>query len=405
MERLKLGFIGCGGYAFHLIKRVWTLPRFATVAGVASREANHPGALACRERGIPVFPGVDELLAHAKDHCDVIVNPTPIHLHYPMTLKCLNAGFPVWMEKPPTGTVGELDELAAAAKTTGHPVQVCFNSIYGFGVQQLKRELVAGKYGRVRRVRSIGGWIRTDDYFTRNGWAGKLRAGDSWVLDGTINNPLAHLVANSLYFASGEHHAMAEPASVRAELYHGHDIESEDTASLQVRTTNGIDIICNFTLCPPDTIAPTTVVETDEAEISVVDMSEVQVRHRDGRVDVRESFKENRVEMFEELCLAHQGEAPYLCDIAMCRPFTLAVNAAFDSNGRPRAIPEKHLKKSPWDGSIKTVVDGIDTALREAHDKGCLLSETGAPWTHTSAEIDARNYEGFPTNPELLADD
>ncbi len=403
MNVLKLGFIGCGGYAAHLIKRVWTLPRYATVAAVTSRKAKHSGAMACRERGIPVLPNVGELLAHAPGQCDVIVNPTPIHLHHPYTLQCLEAGFPVWMEKPPTGTIQELDELIAASREKNLPVQVCFNSIYGFAVQELKRDLVAGRYGKIHRIRSIAAWIRTDSYFSRNSWAGKVRFGDAWVLDGTINNPLAHVIANSLYFAAPEHHAMAEPESVQAELYHGHDIESEDTSSVRIRTVEGIEILSQFTLCPDTPITPTTVIETDEAEIIVTDMSKVHVKRRDGKSDSIESFKENRIEMFEELCLAHQGMAPYLCDAAMCRPFSVTINAAFDSSGRPAAIPEKHLKREPHDDSVKTVIEGVEDALQKAHEEGRLLSETGAPWARSSSPVKTAGYNSFPVNQELLA--
>ncbi len=401
MKILQLGFIGSGGYALHLIRRVWTLPRFARVAAVTSRNADHAGAQACRERNVPIFPTVDELLVFARENCDVIVNPSPIHLHHQYTRQCLEAGFPVWMEKPPTGTVQELDDLIAVSQSTGLPVAVCFNSIYGFGVQELKRELVAGKYGRIRRIRNIGGWIRTDDYFTRNNWAGKLKAGDSWVLDGTINNPLAHMLANSLYFAAGDHFSMAEPSQVQAELYHAHDIESEDTASVRIQTANGIEILCNFTLCPIETITPTTVIETEKADISVLEMSEVSLQWHDGKKEKWESFKENRVEMFEELCFAHQEKSRYLCDVAMCRPFSVAVNAAFDSCGRPKGIPEEHLKRSPFDGSVQTTVHGLDDALRKAYEEGRLLSEIGVPWAAASPVVDTSGYRSFPNNPEL----
>ena len=38
---------------------------------------------------------------------------------------------------------------------------------------------------------------------------------------------------------------MAEPVTVQAELYHGHDIESEDTSSLRIITADGVEIIFN----------------------------------------------------------------------------------------------------------------------------------------------------------------
>ena len=227
-EPVKIGLTGCDGYAFQLIIRMQTTPLHAKITGVAALDLHSEGATYCRAHGIPVFPSIGELLAEGD--LEVVVNPTPIHLHAKITKQCLAAGFPVWVEKPPVATVQELDDLAAAARAAGLPVAVCFNALHSFRAQQLKAELVAGKYGRIRRVKSLGAWARTEAYFCRNDWAGKLKVDDQWVLDGDINNPLAHVVCNGLFFAGRQPAALAHPATVEAEVYRANPIESEDTS-------------------------------------------------------------------------------------------------------------------------------------------------------------------------------
>ena len=199
---VKIAVIGTGGYAHQLIIRIQTTPLYGTITAVTSRDLDSEGARYCKAHGINVFQTVEELLAYGE--YEVVVNPTPIHLHAEITKQCLAAGFPVWMEKPPVATVQELDDLNAAALDAELPVAVCFNSLFSYRAQQLKAELLAGTYGKIKRVKSLGAWVRTDAYFGRNDWAGALKKGDHWILDGDINNPLAHVVCNGLFFAGAQ---------------------------------------------------------------------------------------------------------------------------------------------------------------------------------------------------------
>jgi predicted dehydrogenase len=403
MRQVQLGIIGCSGYAYELIKRLWTIPRNARLVCVAAIDVDPRFTEGNRRNGTKVFTNVDEMLDYAKGRCDAILNPTPIHMHAIMAEKCLRAGFPVLMEKPPVATIQDLDYLVGLSKELKLPIAVCFNSIYSFAVQQLKAELLEGKYGAIKRIRSIGGWVRTDTYFNRNNWAGKLRVDGGWVLDGTINNPLAHLLADCLFFAAPEHRQLAAPVSVQAELYRGHAIESEDTASLRVINEEGIEIIGNFSLCPENEITPSTIIETEQAEIEFVDFAEMHIHYRNGNIVHRESYKENRIEMFEHLCQALNEKSEFLCDLEMCRPFTLSVNAAFDSSGPPRKVPEQFLSREPCAGSIKTVIKGLDAAMIKAHRAGCLLSEIGVPWAKAGTVVDTRSYTEFPENSSYLS--
>ena len=259
-DPVKIGVIGCDGYAYQLIIRIHTTPLYAKITAVVSLDLESDGANYCRAQGIAVFQSVDELLAFGD--FEVVVNPTPIHVHAEISKKCLKAGFPVWMEKPPVATVQELDNLDMEALIAGLPVAVCFNSLFSFRAQQLKAELVAGKYGAIKRIKSLGAWVRTDAYFGRNEWAGALKRDGKWILDGDINNPLAHVVCNGLFFAGEDQASLANPTTVQAELYRANRIESEDTSAIRMQTKEGIEILSWLTLACKDESDPDTVIET-----------------------------------------------------------------------------------------------------------------------------------------------
>jgi predicted dehydrogenase len=217
---VKIAMIGAGGYAYELLRRIWKLPESLELVAVSSNPLRKSaGRSACIDRGVEILPSVDELLNHVAGKADVIIVPTPINTHFKLTKKCLDAGFEVWLEKPPVATIQELNYLQEHARSKGKEIAVMFQHLHSDLVQRLKADIVAGRFGRVKRVKGMAGWQRLDEYYSRSSWAGKLQINGDWVLDGTINNPLAHLLANQLYFASMEAGKLAEPISVQAELY------------------------------------------------------------------------------------------------------------------------------------------------------------------------------------------
>lgn len=394
LEPVQIAVIGCGGYAFQLIKRILSVPHSGVVAAVTSRDPASAGARFCGERGIPVFQTIDELLKYGK--FEVVLNPTPIHLHLPTTKQCLSAGFPVWLEKPPVATVQELEELQSIAEVAGKPIAVCFNSLFSHLTQNLKRELVAGRFGHVRQIKGIGAWIRTSAYFNRNSWAGCLRKDDAWILDGDVNNPFAHVLCNNLFFAGSQHHSLAEPLSIEAELYRSNAIESEDTSCLRILTDNGVEIINYLTLAPREEIPPRTVIETEKALISFEEFKRLKIEFYNGPVEEHEAYQEDRVEMIEHLCRAFRTGEPYLSTLDMMRPFTVAVNGAFDSAEQIQTIPEEYLDVEREGETRKIAVKDIERIMEDAFESNSLYSELGVPWAHAGSKIDVSDYSRFP---------
>lgn len=394
-EPVKIGVIGCGGYAYQLIIRIMSTPLYGKITAVTSRNLDSDGAAYCRANGIKVFATVEEMLAYGD--FEAVVNPTPIHLHAEITKQCLSAGFPVWMEKPPVATVQELDDLSLASQEAGLPVSVCFNSLFSYRAQQLKAELVAGKYGKIKRVKSLGAWIRTDAYFGRNNWAGALKKGDHWILDGDINNPFAHAVCNGLFFAGCNQNELAAPVAVEAELYRANDIESEDTSAIRVYTDDGVEVLSFLTLACKDESDPVTVIETEKATIKFINLQQVEITFHDGSVEFRDSYKENRIEMIEHLCRTVRCDEPLICSVDMTRPFTLTVNAAFESVGSINTIPESALDCVMVRETEKQVaISGMGAILKEAFEANALFSEIGVPWARKSEVFRTEGYTQFP---------
>jgi hypothetical protein len=196
---------------------------------------------------------------------------------------------------------------------------------------------------------------------------------------------LAHLLCNNLYFAATQHHALAVPARVEARLWHGHAIESEDTSSLRITTSDGVEVLSHLTLCPEREITPVSVIDAEHATITLRDFHTVEIEWLDGRTEVRESERENRLDMIEALCrqLRNSGEHP-LCPLRLTRPFTRTVNLAFEQvlaahGGSIPGVPPESVERYAHDGSIGTRITGINDALQSAHESGELLEFSRLP--------------------------
>jgi predicted dehydrogenase len=109
---IQLGVIGCGGFGLFALQQFTQVPGVKLV-GVAA--THQPASLAAAARfGVENVDDLGEFLK--RDDLDVVYIATPPFLHHAQALAALEAGKHVIVEKPLALTVGEADELVAAAR-------------------------------------------------------------------------------------------------------------------------------------------------------------------------------------------------------------------------------------------------------------------------------------------------
>ena len=160
-------------------------------------------------------------------------------------MAALAAGSHVLCDKPLGATVPDIDHLAGARDWAGRFVMVGYQWSYSAAIQALKRDLLAGRYGRPLRLATLCAWPRDMAYYRRNTWAGRLRdaASGAWVLDSPANNAMAHFLHNALFVVGPAMTRSALPAAVTAELARAYPIESADTAACRVLTEDGCEVL------------------------------------------------------------------------------------------------------------------------------------------------------------------
>jgi predicted dehydrogenase len=173
---LNVGLIGGGAGAFIVHPHERAIHFDGTRRVVAA--ALHPDSkVALREaenwpyplRGYPSY--AEMIAAEAKkpvgERVDYMVIVTPNHVHFDPAMKCIDAGIPVFCEKPLTTTLDEADRLAVAVQRRKIPFGVA-HTYLGHWTSRLARFIVrSGLLGEVRWVDAyyLQGWLagRTED--------------------------------------------------------------------------------------------------------------------------------------------------------------------------------------------------------------------------------------------------
>ena len=150
------------------------------------------------------------------------------------------------LEKPPVPLIQQLDALIEA--DTNNRVAVGFQMIASESVQRAKQLIVEGKLGDIQDIRAAACWSRTDSYYNRASWSGKMTLRSEPVFDGPATNALAHLIHNIMFLASPQRDGFDEPIEVQGELYRARPtIQSYDTACLRGRFESGTVFVAAFT--------------------------------------------------------------------------------------------------------------------------------------------------------------
>jgi len=168
-RKLRMGMVGGGPGAFigpvHRIAAELD-GKIELVAGAFSQSADRS-----RQAGETYKIDPDRTYADFKsmldaerkrpDAIDFVAIVTPNHLHLPVALASLAAGFPVMSDKPATATYAEVVELEKAVAKSGLPYGLT-HTYAGYALVREARSMCAtGQLGKIRKivVEYLQGWL------------------------------------------------------------------------------------------------------------------------------------------------------------------------------------------------------------------------------------------------------
>lgn len=213
MDTISIGAIGCGGIANG------HLPAYRDVEGIETVAVCDINEQSARERAeefdVPaVYTDWRELLED--ERVDAVSVLLPHHLHRDVTVAAARSGKHVLCEKPMATSLGEADDMIAAADEAG--VVLMIGQILRFRPANIRaRELIRdGAIGEVRNV--LRRRLSKSEGF-RSEWARKPDEAGGWVLYGFG----AHEVDMILWLNDGRPGEIYAQARVNNEYWNDYD--------------------------------------------------------------------------------------------------------------------------------------------------------------------------------------
>jgi predicted dehydrogenase len=373
----RLGIIGVGGYGRVNLDGFLALQEEGRVEinALADNSAGRLDELASPAlRRARRFTDYRELLA--TPHLDAVVINAPIPLHREITLAALQRDLFVLLEKPPVALLSDLDELMEA-DSLGR-VMVGFQHIYSPLIQHLKKQIVAGQFGKLESIAASGVWPRHSAYYARSGWAGELAWNGEAVFDGPCTNGFAHYLNLALYLADNNVDGFALPVRLSGEAYRARPgLASYDTGCIGGVMSDDVRFLAGFSHAGADLSRVAMRIRCSLQTVSLAQDCEALhlpdgsvLKGSDGRDDMRRDF----------LGFASGDLSLNRTPLPATRPFVATLDNMLFSSGGIHEVPAEFVRKEGFDGDTIYSINGIRDLLRKCADDLVMLSETDAPW-------------------------
>lgn len=399
-KRLQLALVGASGYgAYHLDCILKSGPEapYELAALVDVDPSRCPRLAEVKARGVRCHTSMEAM--YREQAIDVAVIATPIHLHCAQACLALENGSHVYCEKPAAVTIQDAARMAAVEARADRRLAIGFQWSHTRAIQELKRDIMAGHFGRPRRLKTIVSWPRAASYYARSAWAAAVRTAEgAWVLDSPVMNATSHYLHNALYILGATRETSASPVSVQAELYRANAIRNYDSAALRVQLQDGAEVLFYASHAVPGGFGPLAHYEFEKGSIVFEVGANASITARFSSGEIRaygNPSAEQGTVLAGVVAGIRAGERP-ACGIAAATPHVLCVDAAQDSMPAITDFPAAMIRKT-GDADAVTYADGLQASLIQCYALGILPSEHGGmAWARAGRVVPLRDYTFFP---------
>ena len=202
-RRINIALVGCGRISRNHIKAIAAHHERAELVAIcdtqpkrleeaqqliAEASADHPGAASNSAQ----FSSYSELLAAAVANStplDLVVLATPSGLHAHQVIAAASAGLHVCTEKPMATRWSDGVAMVKACDQAGVHLFVVKQNRFNSTLQLVKRQIQAGRFGKLAMVAVNVFWQRPQSYYDQDSWRG------TWEFDGgALMNQASHYV-------------------------------------------------------------------------------------------------------------------------------------------------------------------------------------------------------------------
>ncbi len=228
---MRYALIGCGRIATNHIKAVRN--NGLTFAAVCDVEPAQMEALLAKhglekDESIARYTDYRKMVEEVKPELVGIATESGVHAE--IALFCIDHGVNCIVEKPIAMNMEDADEIVRRAAGKGVKVSACHQNRFNLAVQQTRRALEAGRFGKLSHGSVHVRWNRNQSYYDQAPWRGK------WASDGgALMNQCIHGIDLLRWMLGDE---VEEVYGVTRQQFH-HYLEAEDVGLAVVKFKNG----------------------------------------------------------------------------------------------------------------------------------------------------------------------
>lgn len=229
---MKYALIGCGRIAVnHVIAARANDLEFVAACDIDLDKIDDLFVRAGYEEAPSVarYANYMEMLAEHPE-IDLVAIATESGKHAAIAFDCIDAGKHIIIEKPIAMSIADAEEIVRRADEKGVKVSACHQNRFNLAIQQLRKAVDAGRFGRLSHGTIHVRWNRGRGYYDQAKWRG------TWEQDGgTLMNQCIHGV-DLLRWMMGDE--VDEVFGATRQRFHDY-LEAEDVGVAVVKFKNG----------------------------------------------------------------------------------------------------------------------------------------------------------------------
>lgn len=228
---MKYALIGCGRIAVNHIKAALNNKlEIVAVCDVLPEAMETLLAKHGLEKDTSIKRYTDYKKMLEENDLQLISIATESGIHAQIALDCIDAGVNIIIEKPMAMNMADAEEIIRRSEEKGVKVSACHQNRFNVAVQETRRALEAGRFGKLSHGSIHVRWNRNQGYYDQAPWRG------TWAQDGgCLMNQCIHGI-DLLRWMMGDE--VEEVYGVTRQQFH-HYLEAEDIGMAVVKFKNG----------------------------------------------------------------------------------------------------------------------------------------------------------------------
>lgn len=228
---MKYALIGCGRIATNHVKAA--LNNKLEFVAVCDVKPEHMETLLEKhelqnDAGIKRYTDYKKMIE--ENELELIGIATESGIHAEIALYCIDHGIHLIIEKPMAMSMQDAAQIVKRSEEKGVKVSACHQNRFNIAVQEMRKALEAGRFGKLSHGSIHVRWNRNEGYYTQAPWRG------TWAQDGgALMNQCIHGI-DLLRWMMGEE--IDEVYGVTRQQFHDY-LEAEDIGMAVVKFKNG----------------------------------------------------------------------------------------------------------------------------------------------------------------------